>query len=140
MKICFKCKKKKPLNEFYKHSQMKDGHLNKCKTCNKADARKHREENIERIRAYDRARGNRQSKEYLQAYREKYPNKYKAHGTVNRAIRAGKLFVEQCEVCGSTENIHAHHDNYLKPLNVRWLCSAHHHQWHAENGEGLNAD
>ena len=37
MKACFKCHAVKPLTDFYKNSGMPDGHVNKCKECNKKD-------------------------------------------------------------------------------------------------------
>lgn len=137
-KKCFKCGEVKPLSEFYKHKQMKDGHVNKCKACNKKDVANHRVENIEKIREYDRARGNRQREGYTKEWREKYPKKYKAQCMVNNQKRAGNLHQEPCEICGCEKSV-AHHDDYDKPLNVRWLCQAHHQQWHAKNGEGKNA-
>lgn len=138
MKKCFKCGEVKDLTSFYRHPGMADGRVNKCKDCNKLDVRKNRKSKIEYYRKYDIERGNRQGYEYTMEFRQKYPNKYKAHSIVNNAIRGKRLFSMPCEICGA-EKTHAHHDDYSKPLNVRWLCPAHHRQWHDENGEGKNA-
>ena len=138
MKECFKCHRVLPLDEFYKHKRMADGHLNKCKDCAKSDASKHREKNLDKIREYDRGRGNRQSIDDLRKYRADYPNKYRAHTKVNNEKRKGNLVEKPCEICGSTDRIHAHHDDYLEPLNIRWLCAVHHHQWHSKHGEAKN--
>ncbi len=126
MKTCFKCKKKKALIHFYRHKQMADGHLNKCKSCAKNDVRERRfGPNREKILAYDRARGNRQAYGYLKKYRAKNPEKFLAHK------KAQRLPKKPCEVCGSTVNIHRHHHDYSKPLDVMFLCAAHHRQHHA---------
>ena len=137
MKNCFKCGVEKPLSDFYKHGQMYDGHVNKCKECNKNDVRKNREVKVEYYRAYDVKRGSRKTSGQTKEYRTRYPNKYKAQTMVGNAIRDGKLFRLPCESCDRVDS-HAHHDDYLKPLNVRWLCPVHHSEWHQLNGEGLN--
>jgi hypothetical protein len=118
---------------------MADGLLGKCKECTKTDAKDHRESNLESIRAYDRARGNRQSVESLRLWRAKYPNKAKAHNKLNNAVRDGRIErPSKCEDCQRLGAVHGHHDDYLKPLEVRWLCAACHQIWHAINGEAKN--
>lgn len=137
MKVCFKCQRELPLAGFYRHPRMADGYLGKCKDCTKRDVRHNRLDKITHYRAYDRTRGNRQTNAYLQAYRAEHPTAYRAQNMVGNAIRNGKLVSEPCIVCGELKT-HAHHDDYLKPLNVRWLCAIHHCQWHKQNGHGLN--
>ena len=56
------------------------------------------------------------------------------------AVRKGILSPEPCEVCGDhgkfkdgRRKVQAHHDDYNKPLEVRWLCQKCHHEWHKHN-------
>lgn len=53
------------------------------------------------------------------------------YGIVRRAIRAGVLVRQPCVICGDPRG-HAHHENYDYPLEVTWICHAHHMAWHAE--------
>jgi ribosomal protein S27AE len=123
MKKCFKCGNTKPITEFYRHSEMSDGHLNKCKLCARLDVRKNRRENIKHYEEYERSRirewGTRAQ------YRKRNPEKYKAQTAVGNAIRDGKLIKGLCEICGAS-NVQAHHDDYNEPLDVIWLCAKHH--------------
>ena len=138
-KSCFKCGEVKPLAEFYKNPKMGDGHVNKCKECNKRDVTENRKKNIEHYRAYDIERGNRQTPEYHVEYRSKKPNGYKAKNAVSNAVRDGKMTRGVlCQFCGTYGPLHAHHRDYDKTLDVQWLCVPCHKQWHVTNGPGLN--
>jgi len=55
----------------------------------------------------------------------KYPEKYRARYLLKSAIKAGWITKGYCEVCGATK-VESHHDDYSKPLEVRWLCHQHH--------------
>jgi ribosomal protein S27AE len=63
------------------------------------------------------------------AWAARNPEKRQATWTLNNAVRDGKITKEPCEVCGEAK-VEAHHDDYSKPLDVRWLCLAHHGQQH----------
>ena len=57
------------------------------------------------------------------------PERNKAHGVVNSAIRKGKLKRGKCH-CGKVAE--AHHEDYSKPLEIEWLCTEHHNEMHRE--------
>ena len=135
-KKCFKCNDIKPLQEFYRHTAMADGHLNKCKACTKNDVSKHREENLDKVREYDRNRGKRQGRidatvEITKAWRQEDKRRMAAHNAVARAIKSGKLKRMPCERCGTEKSV-AHHDDYDFKLQVTWLCQPCHKQRHKE--------
>jgi hypothetical protein len=67
-------------------------------------------------------RGNRE-------WRQRNREKVAAHSVVARAIRSGRLVKQVCEVCGDPDTS-GHHDDYSKPLDVRWLCDRHHKAEH----------
>jgi len=72
---------------------------------------------------------------------EKNTVKRATHILIGNALRSGKIKKPvSCEECACCDTLHGHHDDYAKPLDVRWLCSICHAEWHDKNGEGLNAN
>lgn len=76
------------------------------------------------------------NKERLQAERRERGrlNKTKelARAAVGHALQRGELTRGECEVgIDCRGKIQAHHDDYSKPLDVRWLCHHHHAELHA---------
>lgn len=63
------------------------------------------------------------------AWNARNPEKRRAVNIANSAVRAGKLVKGPCERVGEGEchgRIEKHHEDYSRPLEVRWLCSKHH--------------
>ncbi len=63
-----------------------------------------------------------------------------AQRAVELAIRYGRIAPQPCERCGhlgtmrdGRVDVQAHHDDYSRPLDVRWLFQPHHHEWHRNN-------
>jgi hypothetical protein len=66
-------------------------------------------------------------------YRHRHPERLRARSAVAHALERGDLVRQPCESCGDP-NAHAHHDDYGRPLDVRWLCPTHHAEHHAGDG------
>ena len=144
IKTCFKCGQEKPIEEFYKHPGMSDGHLNKCKDCTKKDVKENRKERIVYYKTYERKRSNlphrveaREKYSKTEAFKESHRRAIKrskklfkektlARAMLRYEVMAGRITKKPCEICGETKNIQAHHEDYSKPLDVIWLCPKHH--------------
>lgn len=72
---------------------------------------------------------------YKQEQVKRHPEQMKARRAVRYAVLAGKLTRQPCEVCGDPKS-EAHHEDYSKVLEVRWLCQVHHREVHG--GMGFN--
>lgn len=60
---------------------------------------------------------------------DRQTQKLEARALVTQAIANGLLTRQPCEECANPK-ADAHHDDYSKPLKVRWLCRRDHQKWH----------
>ncbi len=143
MKICPKCKEAKASTEFYKRkSNKKDLLQSYCKEC-RNDYQKEYRQSKRGIAFQKKYRQSEKYKKYqveiARAYSKRNPEKIRAKRIVAWAIISGRLKRMPCEVCG-TLKAEGHHEDYSKPLDVRWLCRKHHVMRHKELKEiELNA-
>lgn len=127
-KECSKCLIIKPLDNFYKASDRKDGHRANCKDCHG----KH-------MKSLAKNNGDHYLTRIAKRYIDKFPLRKKARNAVAYAIRVGNLIrPNRCESCEKKCRPQGHHDDYSKLLIVRWLCALCHGEWHTANGEGIN--
>jgi hypothetical protein len=104
MKKCIECGVEKELSGYYKHGQMADGHLNKCKECVKEGARiresklrsdpkwveKERERGREKYKRLEYSGKNKpdyeSKKAQIERYKNRFPEKVKAHRASNSIV------------------------------------------------------
>lgn len=156
-KFCSTCQQDKLVSEFGKRAASLDGLAAKCKDCQRAydKARANNPDRVAAREAYAKTNAGREARRRAQRkyaeghrqeatercrdYRANNKKKSRSHDLVAYAIRIGTLIKQPCEVCGEDSHV-AHHDDYDKPLEIRWLCATHHREWHSTNGEGANAE
>jgi hypothetical protein len=119
-RTCSACKEEKQLSEFWKDKRNKDGFMNACKECRRTYLSLWRQSNPEAARKHSH---------------ENYTNHKEEHGAhrfLCDNIKAGKISKpENCSKCGKrTADLHGHHEDYAKRLEVRWLCRVCHKQVH----------
>ena len=68
---------------------------------------------------------------YTKLQLERYPERIKCR-KITRSLRdRGELVPpETCEECGKMVYLHAHHEDYSDPYNVKWVCRPCHRKIH----------
>lgn len=142
MKRCNSCGVEKPLEDFRRQASTKSGRQSQCKKCANARLDVWRARTREHRLAYNRTYyASVKGREVVRRYQAKKPAKKAAQTAANRAIERGDLIrPDICQGCFKPRRVEAHHDDYARPLVVRWLCRGCHKSWHRINGEAKNAD
>lgn len=89
-------------------------------------------------RVYCRKCANLKQREWRKTHRLSGLARMKANARsfLHTYVSRGKIKKGLCEVCQSPQ-VHGHHDDYTKPLQVRWLCKEHHLQLHKNENKRM---
>ena len=75
--------------------------------------RRSRDRNPEKVRERERLASKKRVKDI----------RFYARQCLNNALRGGIITKpNKCEKCNQDKKLTAHHDDYMKPLEVKWLC------------------
>lgn len=132
MKVCSKCGLNKPELDFNLNAHAPGGIRADCKVCTAARSQKRRNRNKKEDIDLYRSK----QKNFGKLYEGRHPERAKAQRIIHDVIRTGMLERGACEVCGEI-NAEAHHDDYSKPKEIRWLCVEHHREHHRKEKRGL---
>ena len=130
MKICTKCKAKKPLSEYYKHLAKKIGYTSHCKECIKINAKLSYHKNnalMGKKKDKDKDKDNRSVyfKEYYNNNKEKYKDKYKEYYNNNKDKYLNcEAIIEtkKCSKCKIEKTLNMYHKNNYSPCKVYSSC------------------
>ena len=115
-KWCPRCEAQKPLGEFGIDNR---GYPRGwCRTCAQ----------IAHAKFMRTDQGKASNRRYHQAHPERRW-KNKVRWFTNLAVELGIIQCGLCEECGASL-VQAHHVDYSRPLDVRWLCAVHHRTAH----------
>lgn len=108
---CPKCKRRVYMRDWYARNAEQ----------HRETARQSKLRRADKVRDYNRV--------YWRENRDRYRQRHRARKAVFDAIRRGDLVRGSCEREAESAcrgRIEGHHDDYDKPLEVRWLCAKHH--------------
>lgn len=147
-KTCWTCKETKLQSSFNRNCGSKDGRASSCRECSREycrrwreanpgvaarDSKRYREEHPQRVAALNKRwieENPQKIQESRQRYAERYPERIKANRAVANAVNRGKLLKpDACGDCGAeceTRLLHAHHEDYSRPLDIEWVCPSCH--------------
>lgn len=125
-KYCPRCDKTKPTTDFYVIKSRRDGLSSYCMPCQRVYAEERDRTPEGKITL---AKKSRKMMKYS-------PDKWRARAKLRYAVKIGEVQKpENCERCGISREdrrMEAHHPDYSKPLDVRWLCQLCHKLTHGK--------